>query len=170
MTCQRIRCRYAAGMRRRGKPFEARKPGKTHEQRLARARERYREFRKDPEWVELRREYERIYAEAHRRKRGIPRDEKRIAKRNAGPDVRVSTVPFDLWVQERLGTTLYNTFAELAMACRVAEESLKRALAGTTVRAGFVDKCLTYEGSMSIVDLYSGNFYEQDEPLLELAA
>ena len=85
-TCQRIRCRVSAGIKRRGKPFEPRKPRMNHEQRLARARERYREYRKDPEWLELRREYERIYAEARRREQGIPRDEVRIARRNSGPD------------------------------------------------------------------------------------
>jgi hypothetical protein len=181
-TCQRIRCRVSAGIKRRGKPFEPRKPRMSHEQRLARARERYREYRKDPEWLELRREYERIYAEARRREQGIPRDEARIARRHAGPDVLIPVLPFSLWLEER--RWIYESWGDFAKACGLLkpdgsgdERTLFRyridandSAQPENVRTGFVDRCLQHEGSTTIVTLYSGNIYNTDEAQLGLAA
>lgn len=178
-TCQRIRCRVTQGIKRRGKPFEARRPRMTHEQRLARARDRYQEYRKDPVWVELRREYERIYAEGKRREAGIPRDEKRLFKRDIGPDTYIPLTPFSLWVEERHG--IYESWADFAMACGLLkpngdgdERRIRRYRANgssqPSVTAGFVDRVLQHEGSMTIVTLYSGNIYKKDEAQPVLAA
>lgn len=63
-TCQRIHKREVNG-------HQPRPPALTHEERLARARERWRQRREDPVWLADRREYERIYKEAKRREAGI---------------------------------------------------------------------------------------------------
>lgn len=177
MTCQRIRCRYVAGIKRRGRPYEPRRPRLTHEQRLARARERYQEFRKNPVWLEMRREYERIYAEARRRESGIPRDEVRIARRDPGPDAYIPVEPFSLWLEER--RPAYESWVDFAAACGLLtpdgkgdERRLSRYRGDEqeSVTAGFVDRVLQHEGSMTIVTLYSGNIYKKDEAQLVLAA
>lgn len=174
-TCQRIRCRINSGMKRRGRPYEPRKPRRTHEEQLERARELYREHCENPEWLEMRREYERIYAEAKRREAGIPRDEAKMAKRKAGVDVTISVIPFALWQEERI--PFYDSWADLAAACGTSDRQLRRTrfnekgeLEQPTVRADFVDACLQHEGSTTIVTLYSGNIYNKDEQQLALAA
>ena len=166
-TCQRIRCRVNAGIKRRGKPFEPRKPRMTHQQCLARARERYQEHRKDPEWLELRREYERIYAEARRREQGIPRDEARIDRRNPGPDALVPVMPFSLWLEER--RWIYESWGDFAAACGLLKPDgtgddrtlfryridVNDSASPQSLKASFVDRCLQHEGSTTIVTLYS---------------
>lgn len=173
-TCQRIRCRVTAGIKRRGKPYEARRPRMSHEQRLARARERYQEFRKDPVWLELRREYERIYAEGRRRQNGVPRADARLDRRDIGPDAYIPVDPFSLWMEER--RPFYESWADFAAACGVSERALFRYRSDanghrqSNVTAGFVDRVLQHEGSMTIVTLYSGNIYTKNGTQLVLAA
>lgn len=174
-TCQRIRCRHTQGLKRRGKPYEQRRPRMSHQQRLARARERYQEYRKDPEWLELRREYERIYAEGHRRQNGIPRAEVRLANRDPGRDADIPSDPFSLWMEER--HKFYRSWSDFAAACGVSERALFRFRTDVnnggpqrSVTAGFVDRVLQHEGSMSIVTLYSGNIYNESKAQLELVA
>jgi hypothetical protein len=71
-TCQRVVGRYRAGMRRRGRPYQQRRPRRTVEQRRARERELHRLRREDARWLALHREYDRIYHEVQRRQRGVP--------------------------------------------------------------------------------------------------
>src|SRR5881628_3070787 len=72
MNCGLIEKRISNGIIRRGRPYEARKPPLTPEQRKARTRELYQCRRRDPQWLERRREYERIWREAKRREQGVP--------------------------------------------------------------------------------------------------
>ena len=65
--CERVRVRTLHGHHQR-QNFNPNPPGtpEWHAWRRDRKRERYHELRKDKEWVELRREYYRIYGEAKR--------------------------------------------------------------------------------------------------------
>jgi hypothetical protein len=72
------------------------------------------------------------------------------------------------WIAER--RYFYDSFTDLALACRVDEAAIRRVMRGNMVSARFVDKCLTNEGSTTIVNLYSGNFYKSEETQLELVA
>ena len=69
-TCMRIVCRISHGMTAIGRPYEPKRPAMTHEQQLARVRELYHRKKLDPEWMERRREYDRIYREVKRRAAG----------------------------------------------------------------------------------------------------
>lgn len=171
-TCQRFRTRYSQGMRRRGKPYEQRHDPPSPEQVRRRRRERYQERKKDPVFVELRREYERIYTEAKRRENGIPRDEARLAKRDIGPDTLIETEPFAFWLDERVDE-YGGSWGDLAAACHVPPRSLYRYRFDggmqPTVTSGFVDRCLTHEGSTFMWQLYPQLFYinNQGLPLAE---
>lgn len=72
MCCERIRGRIRNGNRARGRPYEPRKPLMTAEQKLQTRREFYERARKDPKRAALQREYQRIWAEAKRREKGVP--------------------------------------------------------------------------------------------------
>lgn len=71
-VCARRSERVSKGVRVRGRPYGPAHPRMTVEQRRARQREQYVERLKDPERLELRREYGRIWAEGKRRERGVP--------------------------------------------------------------------------------------------------
>jgi hypothetical protein len=177
-TCQRLRTRVTQGIRRRGKPYGQRKPKPTPEQVRARARERYQERRKDPEWLASRREYERIYQEAKRRAAGIPRDERRLAKRDICPDFLISAVSFALWLDSRIDD-YGGSWDDFAAACEVSPRALYRyrfdGEAQPHVRSDFVDGCLLAEGSTTLQMLYPHLFgdvaelqLQAEEPLLAL--
>lgn len=177
-TCQRIRTRYTQGLRRRGKPYGTRQPKLSLEQQRERARELYHERKKDSQWLEQKREYERIYTEAKRREAGIPRDEERLAKRNIGPDVQVSALSFALWLDYRIDD-YHGSWGNLATACGVDQRSLYRYRidgdAQAEVGSDFVDSCLQAEGSTSLQELYPHLFadvaelqLQAEEPLLAL--
>ena len=123
-TCQRIRCRVTAGIKRRGKPYEARRPRMSHEQRLARPESATRSTEKIPcGW-----------SCAGSMSGSTPRDNAARTVSLAlmlgwiaaiiGPDAYIPVDPFSLWMEER--RPFYKSWADFAAACGVSERALFR--------------------------------------------
>lgn len=172
------------GIRRRGKPYQKRKPPLSEEERRAKRRELHRwKMENVPGYAEDRREYHRIYAEGKRREAGVPRRDAMIEKRNVGGakgDPKLPLVPFQQWIKERSAHYARVEGIEargeevagighLAYLCGVSERLLRRHINGyeidrdgrrreiTHVALSTVDKCLTNEGTTLIWELYPGN-------------
>lgn len=158
MTCDRIEQRHAAGIRRRGKPYEPlRRSNKAD--RNARRREYHAQKRQDPEWLEQRREYQRIWAEVARRRAGVEPRLTLLNNRNIGPATRLDCEPMEKWVRERLERW---SSEELGKICGV-DGALIRALSKgekTYIEDDTVDRMLRNEGSTDIWHLYP-ELYEQ---------
>jgi len=158
MACDRIEQRHAAGIRRRGKTYEPLRRA-TREDRNARRRQYHAEKSKDPDWLEHRREYQRIWAEGARRRAGIEPRLKLLNNRDIGPATRLECGPMEEWVRDRLSKW---SSEELGALCGV-DGALIRALANGTktyIEDDTVDKMLHNEGSTHIWDLYPDLYAE----------
>jgi len=179
-TCMRIDQRIRLGVKKRGRPYEARKPAMTPDQVRARRRERYHALMANPDWHERRKEYERIWQEGWRRRQGIQPRTAMIEKRKIGglkADPSLEIMPFQEWIEERASfyAAEYEVIAadgqvagltHLAQACEIPPRTLRRFLDGrevdkngnerqiTHVPLGTVDKCLTNEGTTFLWEIY----------------
>lgn len=180
-SCMAEQTRINQGIRRRGRPYEKRKPGLTQEQRREHRRQLHaHKMATDPAYAENRREYARIYAEGKRREAGIPRRDAMIANRKIGGkqnDPKLPIDPFVEWIRERADFYARSECLEaksgtvigiglLANICGIAERSLHRFVSGyeidkngkrreiCEVPLSTVDECLTNEGTTLIWELY----------------
>lgn len=159
-ACVRVRQRIYKGIQRRGRPYEQ-QSRMSAEERLRRKRQRYYDLKKDPEWLERRREYQRIYAEVQRRKAGVPIRsiifENRVVKIEPGGHVsgeRLDIEPFAGWLRERI--SVHGTIQRFAGIVGVDEKRVRVFLTGAQRHVGSatVDHWVTIEGSSHLWELY----------------
>src|SRR3954454_16657678 len=155
-ACQAEVSRVSAGMIRRGKPYQKRKPPMTKGQKAAKRRRRYKKLMKNPEYAADRREYARIYAEAKRREAGVPVREKTIANREIEESPRLSTVPLKRWIEHKLNNGYKGNLGALALACKSDSSLLNKIRTDhfASVSVSMVDSMLLSEGSTNLPELY----------------
>ena len=142
-------------MKRRGKPYGARRDKMTKKQRRARRRELYQEQIKDEKFRAELRERQRIYAEAKRREQGI--EPRNFAEKTLpGYGDLLPYEPLKEWIEAKLGNGYMGSVPDLAMRCGVDESQINRVLRGEHERISedFVDKILIAEGSTYLGAVY----------------
>jgi hypothetical protein len=120
-------------------------------------REYHRSRTTDAEYMERKREYQRIMKEAQRRRAGVePRTWGSRANRrpDSEPVQRLPVGPFRSWLVVR--RQRFDTLRDLSMALGVEESLLGHVLAGrkTHVLLDTVDRALTRDGSTFLWELY----------------
>lgn len=153
-SCQRQIARVSKGLKERGKPYGVRKRKMTHEERLEHRRNLYREHSKDPKFVENRREYARIYAEAKRREAGIERRNFNN-KSLAGYGEMLPVEPMIHWIETKLNNGYQGNASLLAVKCGVDERVIRRLREEQElVGEDLVDRMLVEEGSTDLWEVY----------------
>jgi hypothetical protein len=153
-TCNRINQRISKGIRRRGKPYAKRAPALPREEINRRRREKHRDAMNDPDYVERRREYARIYTEGKRREAGVEPREFRNRKA-PGRYERLVAAPMSEWVRRNL-PRYQGEPSRMAAKCDVDEATIRRLRDQKVdvISEDLADRILTRDGSTDLWEVY----------------